>query len=124
MYPTRASRELGILLRISRELDVVGDVTAIVENPSELLAWANTLTDPTVSAWRAADSGGRYVQVSAIHKHEPIRGRVTAVLDCDRHQEFWRELSHTHDLDSGDNTTLTITNLTRAWEAMPISPPT
>ena len=40
MYRAQAARELSILLRISRELDVVGDVTAIVDNPSELLAWA------------------------------------------------------------------------------------
>ena len=58
MYPARAARELGILLRISRELVVVGDVTAIVDNPSELLAWATTLTDPTLladlsRAWQA-----------------------------------------------------------------------
>jgi len=33
MYPNRAARELGVLLRISQELDVVGDVTAIVANP-------------------------------------------------------------------------------------------
>ena len=38
MYPAKDARELAILLRISRELDVVGDVTATVDNPSELLA--------------------------------------------------------------------------------------
>jgi len=30
MYPAKDARELAILLRISRELDVVGDVTATV----------------------------------------------------------------------------------------------
>ncbi len=59
MYPSRSARELGVLLRVSRELDVVGDVTAIVGTPSELLAWANTLTEPDLMAWRASDSGGR-----------------------------------------------------------------
>lgn len=38
MYPCKEARELAILLRISRELDIVGDVTATVESPSELLA--------------------------------------------------------------------------------------
>ena len=123
MYPTRAARELGILLRISRELDVVGDVTAIVDNPSELLAWATTLTDPTLVAWRAADSGSRYLQVSATHAREPIRGQVAAVLHCDQHLEFWHELSETHDLDAGERTPLTLADLSRAWQAMPLTPP-
>lgn len=123
MYPARAARELGILLRISRELNVVGDLTAIVDNPSELLAWANTLTDPTLTAWRAADSGSRYLQISATHTREPIRGQVTAVLHCDQHLEFWRELTETHDLDAGQRTPLTLTDLSRAWQAMPLTPP-
>lgn len=122
MYPARAARELGILLRISRELDVVGDITAIVDNPSELLAWATTLTDPALVAWRAADSGSRYLQVSATHTREPIRGQVTAVLHCDQHLAFWRELSHTHDLDAGNRTPLTLADLSRAWQAMPLTP--
>ncbi len=123
MYPARAARELGILLRISRELDIVGDVTAIVDNPSELVAWATTLTDPTLLAWRAADSGSRYLQVSATHTREPIRGKVTAVLHCDQHPEFWRELSDNHDLEVGDRVPLTLANLSRAWQAMPLTPP-
>lgn len=123
MYPARAARELGILLRISRELDVVGDVTAIVDNPSELLAWATTLTDPILMAWRATDSGCRYLQVSATHAHEPIRGLVTAVLHCDQHLEFWRELNDTRDLEAGDRTPVTLADLSRAWQAMPLTPP-
>ena len=62
MYPSKAARELAILLRISRELDIVGDVTATVDNPSELLAWATILTEPDILAWRAKDSGNRYLQ--------------------------------------------------------------
>lgn len=123
MYPSRPARELGILLRISRELDIVGDVTAIVDSPSELLAWAGILTDPIVVAWRATDSGGRYLQVSAAHTHDPIRGRVTAVLHCDQHPEFWRELSGAHDLEAGQRIPLELTDISRAWQAMPITPP-
>ena len=44
------ARELSILLRISSELDILGDVTATVDNPSELLAWARTLNQPAVLA--------------------------------------------------------------------------
>jgi hypothetical protein len=123
MYPSRSASELGILLRISRELDVVGDVTAIVDNPSELLAWATTLTDPAPLAWRASDSGGRYVQVSATHDREPIRGQITAVLHCDHHMEFWNELTEARDLESGDKAPLTLAHLAHAWEVMPITPP-
>ena len=68
MYPTKDARELAILLRISRELDIIGDVTATVDNPSELLAWALILSSPHIVAWRAGDSGHRYLQVSA---HQP-----------------------------------------------------
>lgn len=124
MYPARAARELGILLRISRELDVVGDVTAIVDNPAELLAWATTLTNPTLAAWRAADSGSRYLQVSAPHTREPIRGQVTALLHCDGHVEFWRELNQIPDLEPGQRVPLTLADLSRAWQAMPLTPPT
>ncbi len=123
MYPTRTARELGILLRISRELDIVGDVTAVVDNPSELLAWTTTLTDPVVVAWRAADSGNRYLQVSAVQTREPIRGRVTAILACDQHLAFWRELHNAHELEPGDRTPLTQADLARAWQAMPITAP-
>ena len=75
MYPSKEARELAILLRISRELDIVGDVSATVDAPSELLAWAYILTDATIAAWRAEDSGRRYVQVTAAHRRAPIRGR-------------------------------------------------
>jgi len=80
MYPSKDARELAILLRISRELDIVGDISATVDNPSEVLAWATILTNPEIVAWRARDSGHRYLQVTANHERAPVRGRVTAVL--------------------------------------------
>lgn len=123
MYPARPARELGILLRISRELDIVGDLTAVVDNPSELLAWATTLTDPVVTAWRATGSGSRYAQVSAAHTQEPVRGQITAVLHCDQHPEFWQELTHDHEPGCGEDHPLTPADLSRAWQAMPITPP-
>lgn len=120
MYPSKDARELAILLRISRELDVVGDVSATVDNPSELIAWANILTDPQIIAWRARDSGHRYVQVSAQHQRAPIRGRITAVLGCDQHLDFWEAMS-LDKLTAGAFETLTIRQLSTAWSAMPIT---
>jgi hypothetical protein len=107
MYPSKHARELAILLRISRELDIVGDVSATVDNPSELLAWATILTDPTVAAWRAQDSGQRYIQVTADHARAPVRGRVTAVLPCEQHTEFWHALT-LDQVSPGDTRTLSI----------------
>jgi len=120
MYPNQAARELSVLLRISHEIDIVGDVTAIAASPSELLAWANSLADPAIVAWRAADSGHRYVQVSAPHRHEPIRGQVTAVLHAEQHPEFWAELTDGHDLEAGRRVSLTLKDLAAAWDAMPV----
>lgn len=121
MYPAKDARELAILLRISRELDVVGDVTATVDNPSELLAWALVLSKPDVLAWRAEHSGHRYVHVTADRHRPPIRGRVAAVLDCEQHTEFWNALGLEH-LKPGHRERLTMSALSAAWAVMPITP--
>lgn len=121
MYPSREERELGILLRISRELDICGDVTATVADPSELLAWATILSGHIVSAWRAQDSGHRFLQVAADHRGAPIRGHVAAVLDCEGHLEFWSACG-LDDLGPGGTRRLVSADLARAWELMPISP--
>ena len=121
MYPAKDARELGILLRISRELDVVGDVTATVDNPSELLAWALVLADPEVVAWRAGDSGHRYLQVTARRNRAPIRGCVTAVLPCEQHGEFWNALGLGR-LSPGERRPLGVGDLSTAWAVMPVSP--
>ena len=121
MYPSREARELAILLRISRELDICGDVTAEVDSPSELLAWATVLAEPAIIAWRAEHSGHRYVQVTANHSRAPIRGRVSAVLPCEQHPAFWEELP-LEGLGSGART-LRFEDLAKAWEAMPVTPP-
>jgi hypothetical protein len=121
MYPAKDARELAILLRISRELDIVGDVTATVDNPSELLAWALVLSKPDVVAWRADDSGHRYVHVTAHRRRAPIRGQLTAVLGCDQHREFWEALG-LDSLDQGERCQLRVTDLSSAWDAMPVAP--
>src|SRR6476646_1589711 len=119
MYPSHHARELAILLRISRELDIVGDLSATVDNPSELLAWAHILTDATIAAWRAKDSGHRYLQVTADHRRAPIRGRVAAVLACEQHLQFWDALGLTS-LEPGSTHMLATKDLSAAWAAMPM----
>jgi hypothetical protein len=122
MYPSNDTRELAILLRISRELDIVGDVSATVDNPSELLAWAEILTDATIAAWRGQDSGHRYLQVTAQHRRAPVHGRIAAVLPCEQHQEFWHALD-LDELDEGQTRNLTVVDLAAAWSQMPLTPP-
>ena len=56
----RSPNALSTLLRISRDLDIVGDVTATVDSPSALLAWTHALPEPIIRAWRADDSATRY----------------------------------------------------------------
>jgi hypothetical protein len=121
MYPAKDVRELAILLRISRELDVVGDVTATVDNPSELLAWALVLADPEILASRTDHSGHRYLHVTAHRNRAPIRGRITAVLSCEHHQEFWNALG-LDQLGTGDRRALGAGDLSSAWAVMPVSP--
>ena len=121
MYPSKDARELAILLRTSRELDIVGDVSSTVDDPSELLAWAYVLSDATIAAWRAEDSGHRYLQVTADHPRAPIRGRVSAVLHCEQHRAFWDALDLA-DLERGHTQALTVADLSAAWATMPINP--
>jgi hypothetical protein len=122
MYPSKDARELSVLLRISRELDVVGDVSATVDNPSELIAWASILSEAEIVAWRSKDSGHRYIQVTADHRSAPVRGRVTAVLACDQHLEFWHALG-LDELDHPTVTHLSRAALSKAWTDMPITAP-
>ena len=122
MYPSKDARELAILLRISRELDIVGDISATVDDPSELLAWATVLADPAIVAWRAKDSGHRYLQVTADRTRAPVRGRITAVLPGEQHLEFWHALG-LDGLAPGGREHLTTKSLSDAWATMPITPP-
>jgi len=121
MYPAKDARELAILLRTSRELDVVGDITATVDNPSELLAWALILSRPEVLAWRATDSGHRYLHVSAHRAKAPIRGQITAILDAEQHRGFWNALELA-DLTPGDRRQLGTDTLSSAWATIPVMP--
>jgi hypothetical protein len=121
MYPSHDAREVSVLLRICRDLDVVGDVTATVDSPSELIAWAAVLSDAQIVGWRASDSGHRYVQVTAERRAAPVRGRITAVLPCEQHQQFWDALGLS-DLDHDGTKHLDRGSLTEAWSEMPVTP--
>lgn len=121
MCSVKEKRELAVLMRISREFDIIGDVTVTVDNPSELLAWSMALKDPTVVAWRAEDSAKRFVQVSAKRTREPIRGRITAVLPCLDDDPFWACLD-LDDMEPGQQRDLTATALSAAWADTPFPP--
>jgi hypothetical protein len=115
------AHQLSTLLRLSSELDIIGDVTATVTNPSDLLAWAHALPDPTICAWRAEDSGNRYVQVTAACHRTPIHGRITAVLTGDDHRLFWAVLLP-EDLAAGEEQLLPLSALVTAWSATAPAP--
>lgn len=111
------AQQLTTLLLISSELDIIGDVTATVATPSELLAWAHSLSEPTLCAWRAEDSTNRYVQVTAACHRNPVHGRVTAVLTGDDHRPFWAALLPDGDLAAGEEQLLPLSALIAAWSA-------
>lgn len=116
-------RQLAVLLRISQSLDIVGDVSATVDNPSELIAWANVLREPSIFAWRGHVSGKRFVHITAVNATEPVHGRVTAALRADGHPEFWKALIPEGDIDPGEERTITVQQLANAWEATPVEVP-
>jgi hypothetical protein len=124
MSTSLEAQQLTTLLRLSSELDIIGDVTATVATPSALLAWAHALPEPTLCAWRAEDSGNRYVQVTAACHRNPVHGRVTAVLTGDDHPLFWTVLFADGDLAAGEERLLPLSALTTAWSATSPSPST
>ena len=90
--PSNRAHQIAVLLRASRELDVIGDVSVVVDSPGELIAWAGLLPSPTMIIWRAEETGRRYVCLTAMHREAPIRGRIMITLDGDRHPGLWRRL--------------------------------
>ncbi|MDI3331696.1 MAG: hypothetical protein QJR09_13320 [Micrococcus sp.] len=121
MYPPKDARELAVLMRISHELDVVGDVTATVDSPSELIAWVLILDQPQIVAWRAEETGHRYINATAQRDRAPIRGAITAVLSCEEHPDFWNALGLV-DLAEGERRNVEPKALSKAWDIMPITP--
>ncbi|HEY4614971.1 MAG TPA: hypothetical protein VIG75_05890 [Citricoccus sp.] len=120
LYPPEDARELNVLMKLSRELDVVGDLTATVDGPSELIAWVLVLGRPEIVAWRAEQTGHRYIHATAHRDRAPVRGAITALLSCEHHRGFWRALG-LDDLAEGERRPLKGTDLSTAWESMPIT---
>ncbi len=123
MTTSSDSRQLGALLRFSRSIDIVGDVSVTVADPSELLAWATALTSPSIFAWRGHVSGKRFVHVTAVSTADPVHGRITAAIRADDHLDFWTSLLDDGDLEPGDERTLAVLDLADAWESLPIEVP-
>lgn len=122
MASSTDARQLAVLLRIADTLDIVGDITVTVADPSQLLAWATVLGDPSVMAWRAEDSGQRYINLSTYNRHAPVHGQITVVLCAADHRPFWDELLP-DDLGPGTEQPLHHAKLTDAWNTMPLVPP-
>jgi hypothetical protein len=123
MSTSSDSRQIAALLRISQSLDIVGDVSVTVAHPSELLAWASSLSSPSIFAWRGHVSGKRFVHITSVHGSNPVHGRITAALRADEHPDFWKAVLPDGDLDPGEELTLSVQDLAQAWEAMPIELP-
>ena len=123
MFESAKERQLAVLLRISESIDIVGDVSVTVANPSELLAWADVLPSPNIFAWRGHGSGKRFVHVTAVSASNPVHGRITAALRADGHPAFWKALIPGNDLDPGDELSLTRQNIAAAWDATPLDVP-
>jgi hypothetical protein len=123
MHESSEERQVAVLLRISESIDIVGDVSLTVANPSELLAWATVLSGPAVFAWRGHVSGQRFVHVTAVNASAPVHGRVTVALRADDHPAFWSALIPGGDLDPGEELALVPKDLGAAWDATPIDVP-
>lgn len=119
MDRTGREQQLSILLRIGEQIDIVGDASLTVSNPSELIAWTQALKEPKLCAWRSQVSGHRFVHVTAVNAAAPIHGRVTACLEADKHEGFWKGLVP-EDLKPGEERVLTAAALSEAWAAMPL----
>ena len=120
MFPSDAYQPIATLLRISETIDIVGDVSVTVANPAELLAWAQTLTSPSIFAWRGHVSGKRYVHVTSVNAANPVHGRITAALRADDHMDYWHVLVPGGDLPPGGEEPLTPGSLADAWSALPV----
>jgi hypothetical protein len=114
---------LSALLRLSSDIDVVGDVTVGVAHPADLVAWTHLLDQPRVGAWRATDSGHRFVQVSATSDRAPIHGQISAILDCAHHPSFWAALLEGTDLEPGQTRGISVRALADAWVTAETTPP-
>lgn len=125
MHQFSDARQIAVLLRIGSDLDIVGDVSVIASNPSEVLAWANVLDNPAIRSWRSTSTDDRYIHVTATSTRRPVHGRITAVLSGNQNRTFWDALHPDDDLEPGEDRELSRTALSQAWTDMPLpTPPT
>jgi hypothetical protein len=93
--------EMLSLLLDSRRVSINGDVCVDVHGPAELVRWAGVLSNPVAFAWRSTVTGERHLQVCGSSTQDPVHGRVTVVLDGDRHRDMWDAVQE-NDLMCGD----------------------
>jgi hypothetical protein len=100
MIGHREPKMLTLLLS-SRGVNIDGDVCVDVHGPAEFVRWASLLSTPVAFAWRSTVTGERHLQVCGSSTHDPVHGRVTVVLDGDRHRDVWDAVQE-NDLRCGD----------------------
>lgn len=98
------------LLRGSRGVNIDGDVFVDALGPPEFVRWLRVLSNPVTFAWRSTVTGERHVQVCGSSTQDPVHGRVTVVLDGDRHRDLWDAVLE-DDLRCGDETTIDLDRL-------------
>lgn len=124
MYLSEEAHEFAVLLGISREVHIHGDVAATVDDPCEFVAFATMLSAPEITAWTGSSSARGSIQACADRTGPPVHGRITVVLACEQHPIFWNALSRRLDrIEPHTTRHLTIADLTEAWSTMPTAPP-
>jgi hypothetical protein len=112
MIAHREPRMLTLLLG-SRGVKIDGNVCVDVPGPAEFVRWASLLSHPVAFAWRSTATGARHLQVCGSSTHDPVHGRVTVVLDGDRHRDVWDALQK-DDLGCGDEEPIDLDRLRQA----------
>jgi hypothetical protein len=88
MIGHREPKMLALLLD-SCAVRIDGNVSVDVRGPSELVRWANLLSEPVAFAWRSSVTGARHLEVCGSSTDEPVDGYVWVVLDGDLHRDVW-----------------------------------
>lgn len=112
MIAYRDPQMLALLLG-SQSVRIEGDICVDVDGPTELVGWASVLVNPTVFAWRSTVTGERCLQVCGSSAHDPVHGRVTVVLDGDRHRDLWDAMQQ-DDLRCGEEERIDVQLLRQA----------
>ena len=100
------------LLLGSQDMNIDGDVCVNVPGLDELIGWSSVLSNPAAFAWRSTVTGERHLQVCGGSTQDPVHGRVSVVLDGDRHREVWDTVL-ANDLRCGDEERVDLERLRR-----------